>query len=118
MKLSTSLVILASVTGTTANCYSSGQTWIDDCNKNALKGAVRDLCNNGVLSGWFNSRGTTKTACANSPCNGIRGDFSVAWMGGGGGHTLAASDCIYRLTNEIDGCDRGGESTISDWYFK
>jgi hypothetical protein len=118
MKLSTSLVILASVSGTMAGCYSGGQTWIDDCNKNSLKGAITDLCNNGVLSGWFNSRGTTKTACANSRCNGIRGEFSVAWMGGGGGHTLAASDCISRLSDEVNGCDHGGESTISDWFFK
>jgi hypothetical protein len=99
-----------------AGCYSGGQTWIDDCNRNAFRGAVRDLCQN-ALSGYFNAPGYTKTACANSPCNGIRADFAVAWRGNGG-YTLAAGDCELRLNNEINGCEHGGESTISDWFFK
>ena len=104
MKLSTALIILAPITGTMAGCYSGGQAWIDDCNKNAFKGAVADLCRNGALSGWFNAPGATKYACANSPCNGIRANFAVGWRGSGGGYNLAASDCELRLNNEINGC--------------
>ncbi|KAF9691329.1 hypothetical protein EKO04_010928 [Ascochyta lentis] len=117
MKLSTPLVLLASVTGAMAGCYSGGQTWISECNKNAFRGAVRDLCK-GTLSGYFNAPGTTKTACANSPCNGIRANFAVAWKGRSGGYSLAESDCVLRLNNEINGCDYGGESTVSDWFFQ
>jgi hypothetical protein len=51
MKLSTPLVLLASVTGTMAGCCSGGQSWIDDCNKNSFKGAIKDLCNNSQLAG-------------------------------------------------------------------
>ena len=117
MKLSISLVLLASVTSTMAGCYSSGQSWIDDCNKNSFKGAVRDLCNNGQLSGFFQSPGTTKTWCVNSRCNGIRAELAVGWRGKGG-WPLAAKDCIGRLYDEIDGCWTGGESTKSDWFVK
>ena len=117
MKLSTPLVLLASVTSTMAGCYSGGQSWIDECNKNSFKGAIRDLCNNGQLAGWFQNTGTTKTWCANSRCNGIRVDLAVGWRGNGG-YTLAAKDCISRLEDEIDNCWQGGESTKYDWYVK
>jgi hypothetical protein len=101
-----------------AGCYSGGQGWIDDCNKNSFKGAITDLCNNGQLSGWFQAPGTTKTWCANSRCNGIRVDLAVGWRGAGGGYTLAAKDCISRLYAEIDNCGKGGESTKNDWFVK
>jgi hypothetical protein len=77
-----------------AGCYNSGQAWATDGNKNAFHGAVRDLCR-GTLSGWFDAPGKVPR-CA----------------------TLAASDCELRLTNEINGCNYGGESTVSDWFFK
>ncbi|KZM26422.1 hypothetical protein ST47_g2444 [Ascochyta rabiei] len=117
MKLSTSFVIIASVTSAMAGCYSGGQAWIDDCNKNAFRGAVRDLCK-GTLSGYFDSPGKTKYACANSPCNGIRANFAVGWRGRSGGYSLAENDCVTRLNNEIDHCDHGGESTVADWFFQ
>jgi hypothetical protein len=99
-----------------AGCYSGGQNWISEGNRNSARGAARDLCNYGVLAGWFNSPGYTKTACANLG-NGIRVDFAVGWRGSGG-YTLNSGDCEYRLTNEINGCGNGGESTIADWFFK
>jgi hypothetical protein len=117
MKLSTPLIILASVTGTIAGCYSSSGTFIQDCDKNAFRGAVRDLCR-GPLSGYFDSPGTNRTICANSPCNNTIAHFTVGWEGRGGGHTLAAGDCELRLNNEINGCNHGGESIVADWFFR
>lgn len=31
---------------------------------------------------------------------------------------LNNDDCYTRLKNEIYGCDRGGESTVSKWRFR
>jgi hypothetical protein len=117
MKLSTPLVILTSVTGTIAGCYSSSGTFIQDCDKNAFRGAVRDLCR-GPLSGFFDSLNTNRTICANSPCNNTIAHFTVGWEGKRGGYTLAASDCELRLNNEINGCNHGGESIVADWFFR
>jgi hypothetical protein len=118
MKLSTSLVILASVTGTMAGCFSGGQTWIDDCNKNSFKGGIRDLCNSGALSGNFQGHDAAKYACVQSRCNGIKADLEVRWTGGQGTWYLSPYDCELRLNNEMDGCWHGGESVTSSWFFK
>jgi hypothetical protein len=116
MKLSTSLVILTSVTGTMAGCYSGGQTYATDGCREAFRGAIRDLCNNGALSGYF-SQGATKYACANCPWAGIRVDLAVGWRGQGG-LTIRTQDCIDRLTAEANACDHGGESIVADWFAK
>lgn len=118
MKLSIPLVVLASATSAMAGCYTSGKPYLNDCNKDSFKGAVDDLCDKAVLSGWFNAPRTRKTACANARCNGIKVNLEVEWRGPSGGATLAVSDCKWRLKNEIDGCDKGGESVVADWFFK
>lgn len=116
MKLSTSLVILASVTGTMAEgCYSNGQAWATEGCLNSFKGAIRDLCNDGVLGGYFN-QGANKDACVNCPYSGIRVNLQVGWRGRGG-LTLKSEDCIKELSKLLDDCYRGGERTIADWYF-
>jgi hypothetical protein len=117
MKLSAPLVILASVTGAMAEgCYSGGQAWATEACKDSFKGAIRDLCNNGKLGGYFN-HGATKTDCAKCPTAGIRVNLAVGWKGQGG-LTLRNEDCAKELSAILDKCYYGGEYTVADWYFK
>lgn len=115
MKLSSSLVILAAATGTMAEGCYGGQAWATEACLNAFKGAIRDLCNNNVLGGYFN-QGATKSACANCPYSGIRVNLAVGWRGRGG-LTIRSEDCIKELSGVLDRCYRGGEFTIADWFF-
>jgi hypothetical protein len=115
MKLSTSLVILTSVTGTMASCYSSGQRWATDACREAFRGGIRDHCTSGALGGYFN-QGETKTRCVNCPYAGISVKLAFGWRGQGG-LTIKTEDCISRLYREMD-CEYGGELTEDDWYAK
>lgn len=117
MKFSTSLVILTSaVTGAMAEgCYSGGQAWATDACLNDFKNAIRDLCNNGALGGYFNNGGY-KSACANCRSSGIRVDLGVGWKGQGA-LSLNNGDCAKELSGLLDRCYRGGEHTNADWYF-
>ncbi|KAI4959522.1 hypothetical protein J4E86_003244 [Alternaria arbusti] len=117
MKRFTLLVILTSATVTMARCFpDSGQKWATEACKDAARGAIRDLCNSGRFAGYFN-QGETKYACAECPYAGIKFDFAVGWQGRGG-LTLNKEDCIKRLTDEVNGCQAGGEKVTADWLFR
>lgn len=47
----------------------------------------------------------------------IKVEFWIAWKGVGP-MTLSDEDCRLRLKDEICGCEAGGESKISEWYFR
>lgn len=114
MKLHTLLAILAPVLGTAqAGCYSGGESWGNE--KGGATAAASAICYGGIIGGYFNE-GQTKYYC--SPLAGNKkAEFWVRW-GGRGGLTLNNDDCVLRLTNEIGGCEHGGESTVADWYFR
>ncbi|KAJ4352692.1 hypothetical protein N0V95_004017 [Ascochyta clinopodiicola] len=95
MHPSTLFTILVSVVGTAqATCYRSGETWAPD--QVQANNALSDVCNN--LSNNFNG-GQTKYASGNALY-------------------LNHGDCVLRLSNEINGCSRGGDTTIAGWNFR
>lgn len=114
MQFTQLVLAVAAAAGTAqATCFTSGASWGND-GAAAARGAINDLCDQRVLAGYFNP-GQAKTACANLP-GGKRADFRVLWLGRGG-LTLNVADCKLRLTNEVNGCSRGGRSTTADWEF-
>ena len=46
------------------------------------------------------------------------GFFSVRNENKDAGFDLGDDDCYKRLYDEIFGCDKGGQSTISGWNFR
>ncbi|KAL2075872.1 hypothetical protein VTL71DRAFT_815 [Oculimacula yallundae] len=119
MQFTSTLLVLATVATSSivsAKCYTSGQNWAWTENYEAARGAVKDLCKSNGLAGYFRE-GQEKSACANLPKANAKVDFGVKWTGKGG-LTLRDADCEWRLTNEINGCGLGGETTTADWWFK
>lgn len=115
MHVLNSLLILASLVDiSAAKCFTGGQQWMNENDKNRARGAATDLCWTYNLAGWFENR-QTKRHCA-YVSNNIKVDFTVQWLGAGG-HTLNAEDCVKRLHDEINNCFYGGYSTVADWYF-
>lgn len=113
MQPATLLAILASVIATAeAGCYGGGATWApDQVQANNILG---DVCNS--ASGNFGG-GETKYQCRNAGTANKKLEFWVTntvgnalWLGHG--------DCVLRLSNEINGCQHGGDSTISGWGFR
>ncbi|KAG4273696.1 hypothetical protein FPRO04_09563 [Fusarium proliferatum] len=77
---------------------------------------VWDACygSQGMFSGQFRP-GQTKSMCPRSVQVGLVFEVQNQWD-----QTLDLNndDCYTRLKNEIYGCDRGGESTVSKWRFR
>ncbi|KAL2075425.1 hypothetical protein VTL71DRAFT_368 [Oculimacula yallundae] len=116
MQFTSTLLALATfATVVSAGCYTSGEGFDTDNNRGHARRAAIDLCQGQVLSGYFN-QGQSKTRCADMD-NNKKVDFQVVWLGKGG-LTLKPSDCEWRLHNEINGCNLGGESIIADWFFR
>ncbi|KAI0126198.1 hypothetical protein BJ170DRAFT_685433 [Xylariales sp. AK1849] len=117
MKSSTLFFIIstAAINGTYAGCYG-GEKWGGEANY--AKAAVDNYCDPEQHESFTEKSfysGQTRAYCY--PLSGSKkADFSVTWQGSGD-LTLAQSDCVMRLKNEIDGCDRGGSTTTSDWTF-
>jgi hypothetical protein len=113
MHFSTLLAVLAPVIATVqATCYTSGDTWApDQVQANAV---LDDVCNS--LSGDY-STGQTKSACRNANSPNKTFNFYIKKVQNGGG-AISHADCVYRLGNEINGCSRGGVSTINVHEFQ
>ncbi|KAI0874931.1 hypothetical protein GGS24DRAFT_500273 [Hypoxylon argillaceum] len=60
---------------------------------------------------------SAKTVCVQATGT-QRLDMLVQNLNTGAGFDLADADCTLRLQNEINGCDRGGQSDVSGWRFK
>lgn len=113
MQLSTLFAILAPAIATVqAGCYSGGDSWApDQVQANNLLG---ELCNG--LSGNFNG-GETKYGCRNAGSANKKFEFWVKNTANSALY-LGHDDCVLRLSNEINGCSNGGQSTTSGWNFK
>ncbi|KAK5137937.1 hypothetical protein LTR08_006706 [Meristemomyces frigidus] len=97
-----------------ATCYGSGASWP---NTEEARTFVHDACYNsgGMFTGYYNSR-QTKSMCPKSGNLGLQ--FVVQNTNTAAGFDLGDDDCYNRLSNEIFGCEHGGASTVSGWYFK
>ncbi|KAK6004632.1 hypothetical protein QM012_008494 [Aureobasidium pullulans] len=109
----TGLVAFGTQTAT-AKCFGSGQFWP---NKEEARSFIHDACYkaNGMFTGNYDPR-QLKAMCPRSGNMGL--EFVVQNLNTNTGFDLGDDDCYNRLSNEIFGCDHGGESTISGWFFR
>ena len=112
MQLSILAIIAPLLATVHAGCYSGGETWAPDQVQanNALDGACNDL------SGGF-SGGQSKYKCINAGTANKKFEF---WVTNTAGNSLSLNkgDCVLRLSNEINGCGNGGDSTTAGWNFR
>jgi len=107
--------ILLAAHDVAATCYRSGDSWP---NRDEARRFVIDACNNngGMFTGGY-SRGQTKSMCPRSGGKGLL--FEVQNLTPNEGNSdLSNSECTLRLENEINGCEKGGESTVNGWRFR
>lgn len=121
MKTSTILVALGGVLSfgvqsVSANCYGSGDSWP---NMEQARAFVQDACykQGGMFTGNFAPR-QTKSMCPRSGSKNLGLLFEVQNLNTNTGFDLGNDDCYKRLTNEIFGCGKGGESTVAGWRFR
>ncbi|KAK4187634.1 septin [Podospora australis] len=106
-------ILLLAVQSASAGCYSSGDVWP---NTESARQFVQDACfnNGGMFTGNY-AAGQTKSMCPKSGGKGLL--FQVQNMGGGTAD-LDNQECYNRLTNEIFGCGRGGETVFGGWRYR
>lgn len=117
--LTTLAVVLgASTDGVAATCYRSGDVFQD---KGNARWHVGRACrgydgNQGAFQGTF-ARGEAKYACVQGT-NTQKYEITVQNLNNDAAFDLGDADCVLRLENEINGCDRGGESVVAGWRFR
>ena len=113
MQLTTLFALLAPIIATAqAKCYRSGENWApDQVQANYLLG---ELCDS--MYGNFD-RKNVKYRCRNAGSANKKLEFCVENTANNALY-LNRDDCVLRLSNEINGCGKGGESTIADWKFR
>ncbi|KAH8688937.1 hypothetical protein GQ44DRAFT_667654 [Phaeosphaeriaceae sp. PMI808] len=112
MHFPTLLAILAPVIVTVqADCYKKGETWAPD--QVQANNELNGVCNG--LQGDY-SNGQTKYACRNAGTANKKLEFFIKRTGDSGG--ISHADCVLRLSNEINGCSRGGISTINGFEYR
>ncbi len=75
---------------------------------------LADVCNS--ASGNFGG-GEVKYQCRNAGSGDTKFEF---WVTNTAGEALSLThgDCVYRLSNEVNGCRSGGDSTVAGWGFR
>jgi hypothetical protein len=116
--LSTLITLLSISTTVFATCYSKGDSFPD---KELAKWHAQRACegydgNAGAFQGNYNP-GQVKYACIQVSTT-IKLELSVQNLNNRDSFDLRDADCTWRLQDEINGCFRGGESSISGWFFR
>ncbi|KAK9778465.1 putative Lipoprotein [Seiridium cardinale] len=116
--MKTATVLLALISTVWAGCYGSGDIFQDKANAryHAQRACEGYDGNAGAFQGFF-SAGQAKSVCVQGTTT-QKYDMSVQNLNTGAGFDLADGDCTLRLHNEINGCDRGGQSDVSGWRFR
>jgi hypothetical protein len=116
MKVAT--VLSALIAGASASCFSSGDVFQDKANaRYHIQRACEGYSGNaGAFQGYFGP-GAAKTVCVQSTGT-QKLNMLVQNLNTGAGFDLGDTDCTYRLQNEVNSCDRGGQSDVSGWRFK
>jgi hypothetical protein len=112
MQLSTLFTIFASAIAVQAGCYSGGDTWAPD--QVQANNLLDELCNG--LSGDF-AGGQTKYGCRDAGSANKKFEFWVQNTPSNSA-SLGHGDCVLRLSNEINGCQNGGDTTTAGWNFR
>jgi hypothetical protein len=100
---------------TEAKCFGNGATWL---NKEQSRAFAHDACHNG--GGMFTGDYAPlqlKAMCPRGD-NNIGLEFVVQNQNAEASFDLGDDDCSERLNNEIFGCEHGGESVVTGWYFR
>ncbi|TGJ84832.1 hypothetical protein E0Z10_g3901 [Xylaria hypoxylon] len=110
-------VIFSLIAGASAGCFG-GELFED---KNNAKYNVERACDGydgvaGALQGFYNP-GEAKSFCVQSTPT-QRLDVLVQNLNTAQGFDIGDPDCVFRLENIINGCDRGGQDDVSGWRFK
>lgn len=104
-------ILAFGIQSASAACYKLGPEWPE---RSQALTFIREACNspNGTFAGKFVPLETK------SMCQGSGWLFEVQNLNTVGTYDLDNSECVMRLSNEIIGCDFGGESTIASWRFR
>lgn len=115
MKFSYALCsVLSLVSAASATCYTSGEDWGDTAV--ALRHAHR-VCKK-HLHGEYGPGGTPsgyRGKCVNG--NGKKLEFQI-WHIDDGDRQLGVAECFSGLSKEINGCDKGGDTSYTNWRYK
>lgn len=110
------LISIVSLTtqGVTTTCYGFGDI---RRNTETARSFVEHACyaNGGMFTGNFNPR-QTKSMCPRD--GGLCYLFEIQNWNDHQGFDLGNDDCYNRSNNEIFGCLRDGQSTVSGWRFR
>ncbi len=111
-------VMSAGIDPAAARCFQTGAKYD---NKDTARYHVARACEGydgkrGAFQGRY-APGEVKSACVD-----IRGGkqikMSVKNLNNGAARDLGDNDCTFRLSKEIDNCDRGSEKDWADWRFR
>jgi len=98
-------ILLFGVQNSTATCFGSWHSKWGQVGENSAIDFIYTACTQN--GGMFTVDGEGKNLF-----------FQVQNLNNGAGFDLADGDCVQRLTNEIRGCQQGGESSVSGWRFR
>ncbi|KAF4986128.1 hypothetical protein FDECE_16111 [Fusarium decemcellulare] len=122
MKTTTALVnlfalLVVGIDSVSAACHGSGDTWQD---AGAARSHVERACkgydgNAGRFQGTF-AAGESRHVCVQHSGT-QKFEFTVRNENNGAALDLGDDDCVLRLQNEINACPRGGQSSVSGWFF-
>ncbi|KJX93409.1 hypothetical protein TI39_contig4321g00008 [Zymoseptoria brevis] len=101
------------VSTVTAGCYGSGDSWP---NTEEARVFVREACFNdgGMFTGGWEPL-QKKSMCPHAGSNNLGLFFEIENQNSREGFDLNNDDCYNRLTDEIFGCQHGGESSVAGW---
>ncbi|KAI0381872.1 hypothetical protein F5Y04DRAFT_280518 [Hypomontagnella monticulosa] len=108
-------LLLTPVPQATARCFSGGEKWDSD-QSTALENAKR-ACREGLASIYGNEGGSaTRSRCYDVGSN-RRAEYTVGRTVLGSPRTLGYDECFDGLRKEVEGCEHGGSSEYTNWFY-
>ncbi|ETS75431.1 hypothetical protein PFICI_12375 [Pestalotiopsis fici W106-1] len=116
--MKTATILLAFISTAWAGCYTTGDDFQnkDNARFNAQRACEGYDGNAGAFQGTF-APGEAKSVCVQGTTT-QKYNMVVQNLNLDSSFDLADADCTLRLHNEINGCDKGGESDVAGWHFR
>ncbi|KAI9798501.1 MAG: hypothetical protein M1833_004768 [Piccolia ochrophora] len=116
MQLTKSILFFTAAFSATAyaDCFESG-AYPSQQSKDSAKRKVPKFCARRLVGDY--AAGQARTHCLSDGVD-FRWDFLTQLRPDVQDRPLPLDECISGLTKEIDGCDRGGDSTYDNWHYK